>query len=321
MVELIPQDRIDELRARYRVSDVAARRTKLRRYGGEFKGLCPFHSERTPSFTVNDVKGYAHCFGCGWHGDIIRFVQETERLSFRDAVAAIDGAGLPPVDPAWLAKAKQLDDDRNRESVEAAERFWDGGGDIGETPAAFYLARRLIHVAPPALRFGVIPSWRDDDGAWHNPRPALMLRAESLSGDFMGIQRIFLTWDGQKASMAKPKLSLGNIHGASIRFGRPASDAILTGGPEDGLTLFQSHNEMVTVYVSCGETMMPFVKLPRLCRSVTIARQNDAPGVAAAKRTRAEMEEQRRRVRDIAPDPAFKDWNDELRGIRRKAAA
>lgn len=311
---------LDEIRSRYRVSDIAARHVKLRKRGGEYVGLCPFHMEKTPSFTINDAKGFYHCFGCGAHGDIFRFVMETHGLNFRAAVEAIDSAKLPTVSPT--DHAQMLADDEARESSNRADarRFWEEGRPLLGTPADAYLCWRQIFIRPEELRFGRIPSRRDDNGLWHRIRLALMLRAESLSGDFMGIQRIYLTDDGGKANMPNPKLSLGDIRGASIRFGRPASDVILTGSPEDGLTLHQRFGK-TTVYVSCGESMLHLVRLPKLCRTVTIARQNDKPGRQAAKRTEAAMREQGRAFRHIAPKPAFKDWNDEVRYIPQGIAA
>lgn len=76
----------DELRSQITISDVISKRVALKKKGKEYSGLCPFHNENTPSFTVNDQKGFYHCFGCGAHGDIIGFVMNNERLGFKDAV-------------------------------------------------------------------------------------------------------------------------------------------------------------------------------------------------------------------------------------------
>jgi DNA primase len=82
-----PPGFLDELRARLSVSDVVGRKVALKRKPrGEFTGLCPFHNEKTPSFTVSDKKGIYHCFGCGEHGDVIGFVMKTEGLSFPESV-------------------------------------------------------------------------------------------------------------------------------------------------------------------------------------------------------------------------------------------
>ena len=93
---------IEELKARLRPSDVIGRTVKLKRQGREFAGLSPFSKEKSPSFFVNDDKGFFHDFSSGKHGDIISFLQETERLSFVEAVtrlAAEAGMALPAEDP------------------------------------------------------------------------------------------------------------------------------------------------------------------------------------------------------------------------------
>lgn len=93
---------IDELKSRLRPSDVIGRTVKLKRQGREWAGLSPFTKEKSPSFFVNDDKGFFHDFSSGKHGDIISFLQETERLSFVEAVTRLAGeAGmaLPAEDP------------------------------------------------------------------------------------------------------------------------------------------------------------------------------------------------------------------------------
>ena len=99
---------IEELKARLRPSDVIGRTVKLKRQGREYVGLSPFAKEKSPSFFVNDDKGFFHDFSSGKHGDIISFLQETERLSFVEAVsrlAAEAGMQLPAEDP--MAKERE----------------------------------------------------------------------------------------------------------------------------------------------------------------------------------------------------------------------
>ena len=89
---------LDTLRHRLQLSTIVGRRVKLVKKGREYTGHCPFHNEKTPSFTVNDDKEFYHCFGCGEHGDVIGFVLRTEGLSFPEAVeklAAEAGLELP----------------------------------------------------------------------------------------------------------------------------------------------------------------------------------------------------------------------------------
>jgi len=109
LMALSPQF-LDELRGRVGLVDVIARRVKLQRKGREHLGLCPFHSEKTPSFTVSEDKGFFHCFGCGAHGDVIGFVMRSEHLSFPEAVerlAAQAGLAVPQSSPAERAKAER----------------------------------------------------------------------------------------------------------------------------------------------------------------------------------------------------------------------
>jgi DNA primase len=89
---------IEKLRSNIQASVFIGRFVKLRKHGKEFHGLCPFHTEKTPSFTVNDDKRFYHCFGCSAHGDIITFLMEIKRLGFKEAVeflAQETGTPLP----------------------------------------------------------------------------------------------------------------------------------------------------------------------------------------------------------------------------------
>jgi len=101
---------LDELRARTLLSAIIAPSVKLIRAGREWKACCPFHNEKTPSFTVNDDKGFYHCFGCGAHGDAIRFLTDNRGLPFMDAVkelAAKAGMEVPAPDPKARERAER----------------------------------------------------------------------------------------------------------------------------------------------------------------------------------------------------------------------
>ena len=101
---------LDELRARTVLSAVISPSVKLIRAGREWKACCPFHNEKTPSFTVNDDKGFYHCFGCGAHGDAIRFLTDQRGMPFMDAVkelAAKAGMEVPAPDPGARERAER----------------------------------------------------------------------------------------------------------------------------------------------------------------------------------------------------------------------
>ena len=108
-----PPSLLDEIRARLPVSQVVSRKVALKRAGREFKGLSPFKQERTPSFTVNDQKGFYHCFASGEHGDIFTFVVKTEGLSFPEAVERLaEEAGVPM--PKASPREAEFEDQRAR---------------------------------------------------------------------------------------------------------------------------------------------------------------------------------------------------------------
>ena len=94
----IPQDFIDDLVDRIDIIELIGARVQLKKAGREYKACCPFHGEKTPSFTVSPDKGFYHCFGCGAHGTAIGFLMEHDRLEFVEAVeelAAINGVEVP----------------------------------------------------------------------------------------------------------------------------------------------------------------------------------------------------------------------------------
>jgi DNA primase len=135
---------LDELRARIPVSGVVGRRVKLVRAGREMKGCCPFHNEKTPSFYVNDEKGFYHCFGCGAHGDVIRFMTDNMGLPFMEAVkqlAAEAGLDVPAPTPEAKAKAEVAE---SLADLTARAAGWFQAQLAGEAGAAAraYLERR-----------------------------------------------------------------------------------------------------------------------------------------------------------------------------------
>ena len=85
---LFPQPFIDDLRLQANILQVVQEYVPLKRAGAVYKGLCPFHAEKSPSFAVHPVKQIYHCFGCGVGGDVFKFVMEMEKISFPEAIRA-----------------------------------------------------------------------------------------------------------------------------------------------------------------------------------------------------------------------------------------
>lgn len=158
-----PPQFLDELRERLPVSEVVGRRVKLKRAGREWKGLSPFNREKTPSFTVNDQKGFFHDFSSGKHGDIFAFVMETEGVTFPEAVerlAAMAGVPMPKV-----SREAEAQEQRRRtlhEIVELAARFFEATlASRAGAKARGYLADRGLDAATQVkFRLGYAPAER-----------------------------------------------------------------------------------------------------------------------------------------------------------------
>jgi DNA primase len=150
---MIPRDFIDTLLARVDIVDVIDRRVPLKKAGQNYQACCPFHSEKTPSFTVSPTKQFYHCFGCGAHGTALGFLMEYEHMSFPDAVAALaQDTGLQIPESAH-------EPDRPKpppalwDAMEQAAQFYKQ--QLKQTPRAIdYLKRRGLTGAI-AARYGI----------------------------------------------------------------------------------------------------------------------------------------------------------------------
>jgi len=155
---------LDELRSRVTLSTLIGRTVKITRAGREYKACCPFHNEKTPSFTINDEKGFYHCFGCGAHGDAIRWMTDQRGLSFMDAVkelAAEAGMEVPAPDPRAAKKAEAQASLRDVTHA-AAEWFAQQLASSNGAPARDYLKKRGISDATRAgFGFGLAPDSRN----------------------------------------------------------------------------------------------------------------------------------------------------------------
>ena len=158
-----PPQFLDEIRTRVPLEGVIGKRVRLARRGRELLGLCPFHKEKTPSFTVNEDKGFFHCFGCGAHGDVIGFVMRDEGLSFPEAVerlAGDAGLALPARDPRAAAREKQRLS--LFEVVEAAAKWFEVelAGPRGAQARRYLEGRGVDEATRATFRLGYAPDSR-----------------------------------------------------------------------------------------------------------------------------------------------------------------
>ena len=154
---------LDELRARTLLSSLVGKNMKLTRAGREYKGCCPFHDEKTPSFYVNDAKGFYHCFGCGAHGDAIRWMTDQLGMGFMDAVkdlAQTAGVEMPALDRQAQEKAARAE--TLHDVTEAAARFFvtELAGTSGAAARAYIKRRGLTDATVAAFTMGFAPDSR-----------------------------------------------------------------------------------------------------------------------------------------------------------------
>jgi len=151
---------MNEIKSRIRVSDVVSKHVKLKRQGREFSGLSPFTSEKTPSFFVNDEKGFYHCFSSGKHGDAISFLMELEGLTFPESVERLAeqiGIEMPKSDPAAEQRAA-----RNKNTInwmEHAQAFFQKSlyKNIGQSSRDYLKSRGLTKTAADYFGIGYAP--------------------------------------------------------------------------------------------------------------------------------------------------------------------
>jgi DNA primase len=159
----IPPEFVDELRDRLSIAAVIGGRVRLQKRGRDHVGLCPFHREKTPSFTVSEDKGFFHCFGCGAHGDVVGFVMRADNLSFPEAVERL-ARDLGLEVPATTPEERQREQRRAtlHSVLEAATAWFEAQLRAGVgRPGLDYLKRRgLQDDAIARFRLGYAPDAR-----------------------------------------------------------------------------------------------------------------------------------------------------------------
>lgn len=298
---------IETIRQSNPLPEVVGAVVSLRQVGKEWLGCCPFHADRSPSFTIYDDGRRFQCFGCGAHGDVLDFVQRLNQISLPEAAKMLRAGGeLGSIVAISKPAAEKLDRSAN------ARAIWERTVAAEGTPAESYLRHRgLRSPIPSDIRFANLPC--DNLGSL----PCLVAAIRDLSGEVSGIQRIWLAHDGRgKADVSKAKRSLGRVKGAAIRLGEINGSGIIIvcEGPEDGLSLLEMLD--TPVWVAAGATFLPAMQFPRDIRSVVIAADDDAVGKAEAQKAARTFVARGLNVSIIRPTVGFKDFNDELRGRR-----
>ncbi|MEM8644348.1 MAG: DNA primase [Pseudomonadota bacterium] len=311
---------LDEVRARLPVSQVVSRRVQLKRAGREWKGLSPFNKEKTPSFTVNDQKGFYHCFSSGRHGDIFRFVMETEGLSFPEAVERLAGeAGvpMPAPDPQYERTVKErlgLMD-----ALEAAAKLFEQALRTGAGRDALNYAegRGLSHETIHEFRIGFAPAGRDtlktallkkgytepqlldagliikpDDGrpTYDRFRNRLAIPILDVKSRVVGFGARALSPDAQPKYLNSPETRLFDKGSMVFNFARARSSAfekgelIVTEGYMDVIALHQAGFKNAVATLGTAFTARQMEQLWQLAPEPVICFDGDRAGEAAAAR-------------------------------------
>ncbi|MBN2564829.1 MAG: DNA primase [Candidatus Eisenbacteria bacterium] len=315
MARRIPERIIEEIRAANDIVDVIAERIPVKRAGRNFRALCPFHDEKTPSFNINPERQIYHCFGCGVGGNAITFVMEYDKIGFVEAVqelAARAGIQLPDSasdvseegDPIFAANALALRYFRETlagRDGEAAREYWKGRGVSSEATESF-----RIGYAPPGWDGLLSLAQKEGIGPQHLEDAGLVIRRER--GGFYDRFRdrvIFpLLWTGGR-TVGFGGRALGDqepkylnspetrvYHKGQYLYGlaqarlalRSSREAVLVEGYMDLLALWDGgfHN----VVASAGTALTPEQAriIERYADRVFVAYDGDSAGRAAAVR-------------------------------------
>jgi DNA primase len=311
------QDPIAEIKARLDVVEVIGRKVTLKKSGQTFKGLCPFHSEKTPSFIVFPDKGNYHCFGCGANGDVFSFVMKTENVDFPEALrqlAAQAGVELK-------AKASTAEADRRRDQLiavleqatlyfqqalrrsdgQAARDYLTSRGINAETVDRFrlgwasdswdglfkYLSGK--GVSPDLIVAAGLAAERESGGFYDRFRGRVIFPISSERGEVVGFGGRTLS-DSQPKYLNSPETELfdkgSTLYGidqakAAIR---TAQRVIIVEGYVDVLIAHQSGIREVVASLGTALTERQVGILKRLTRTVVLALDSDAAGDEAVLR-------------------------------------
>jgi DNA primase len=311
----IPDELIDEIRSANDIVEIISERIPTKRAGRNYKAICPFHQEKTPSFNINPERQIYHCFGCGTGGNVITFLMEYEKIGFLDAVRELaDRAGIA------LPRSRRLegaDDDPVYASIDAAVRFyrkcfrsdlgdaarsyWKRRGLSDDTAATFLIgyappgwdalirAAGVQSITPAALEDAGLAIRRDDGGHYDRFRDRLVFpllvsseRAVGFGGRALG--------DAEPKYLNSPETAV--YHKGRYLYGlaqaRPAlrgsREAILVEGYMDLLSLYQAGFKNVVASAGTALTPEQARVIARYADKVFVAYDGDAAGMSAATR-------------------------------------
>ncbi len=335
------QEELQALKARLPLADLVRRYSvKLIPSQQEFKGLCPFHAEKTPSFTVVPQGGFYHCFGCGANGDHFDFLQAMEGLTFNEAKArlrelvGLEGVGRPAARALRAVEQNQARARAGEESAAAktarrrdyARALWRAAGPADGTLVESYLRARGINIAdlpdgrvPPSLRFHAALDYPYAAQRGSLRLPAMIGLIQAGPGEIIGVHRTFLDPSGAgKADVGTPKMMLGKASGGAVRFAKAGPRLMIAEGIETALSVLAAQGGRpcaLPIWAALSLGNFAAIDLPRGVQAVTILADGDGKDPAINQRILAEatrrFQNEGRFVRLAKPGPGL-DFNDVL---------
>ena len=304
----------DELKAQLNIVDIIGREVTLKKSGSNYMGLCPFHSEKTPSFSVNEGKQFYHCFGCGKSGDVIGFVQEYYRLPFVEAVeklATENGIKLPE----RRSSGPKIDYDKYHGiNAKAARFFYNSLGTRGNKGLAYLKKRGLSKETITSFGLGYAPASghalvdhlrkegvsdedmlklglanKGKDGLYDKFRDRVMFPIISTQDKVIG-------FGGRAIGDYKPKylnspeseifLKKNNLFGLNLTKKEIDREqrAIIVEGYMDMISLYQNGIRNVAASLGTALTLNQARLLCRYSKNIVLSYDSDSAGINAALR-------------------------------------
>ena len=304
----------DDIKKQLNIVDVIGREVKLKKTGSGYTGLCPFHGEKTPSFSVNEKDQYYHCFGCGVGGDVFKFAMEYYKLSFVEAVEKLcTDYGIKP--PEWGKNENRIDREKYyRINATAARFYYNCLGRVPNEGISYLMQRGLTKETITAFGLGFAPSsgsaltdYLRSEGVSDEDILFLGLANEGRNGlydKFRGrvifpiidINGKVIGFGGRALGDFKPKylnssesdifLKKNNLFGLNLTRKEisNADKAIIVEGYMDLISLYQSGIKNVAASLGTALTDNQARLLCRYTKNIVLSYDSDAAGVKAAMR-------------------------------------
>lgn len=305
---------IDEIKQQLNIVDVIGKEVKLKRTGSGFKGLCPFHNEKTPSFSVNEQGQFFNCFGCGRKGDVLRFVMDYYKLSFREAVDKLCSEyGIAK--PEWNAGGPKIDYERYYSiNAKAARFFYNCLGKVPNKGISYLMSRSLTKETITAFGLGYAPAdgtaltdYLKSEGVSEEELLFLGLSNQGKNGlyDKFRDRVIFpiinsndkvIGFGGRAIGDAMPKylnsqesiifLKKNNLYGLNLTRKEISTEdrAIIVEGYMDLISLYQAGIKNVAASLGTALTDNQARLLCRYTKNIVMAYDSDQAGINAALR-------------------------------------